>query len=48
MALVSSGGTLVGFINKSDLVRDIDGCWPEELLYLNLTSRKKLKCLRIS
>lgn len=48
MALVSPGGTLVGFINKSDLVRDTDGCWPKAPAYSNLTSHKKGKCLGIS
>lgn len=48
MALASSGRVLVGFINKSDLVRDTDGCWPKRFLYSHLTSYKKEKCLAIS
>lgn len=48
MALVSPGGAFVGFINKSDLVRDTDGCWPERPPYSHLTGHKKEKCLEIS
>lgn len=44
MALVYAEGVLVGFINKSDLVRDTDGCWPESLLYSHLSGYKKEKC----
>lgn len=43
MALVSAGRVLEDFINKPSLVRDTDGCWPERLLYVHLTSYKKKK-----